>query len=88
MNDNLIRDDGVIKGCPSNKVKMGWWKTFRCFHSYRKEAMNVYYSWEDIKDAFFVFTSLVLIIVLFPILPLIKSIFDYRKAVKRVRAEK
>ena len=82
--DELIMDDGVIRCCPSNRARMGYWENFKHFHSY-KDLMNEFVaSCSELLEAFLLIFRAVVFVVLIPILPFVQCWFSRRKAIKEV----
>jgi hypothetical protein len=69
MMAELIRDNGKVRNCPSNHLKMSLISIAWNFHSYKKivKAFPI----ADVKDALIILLQLPLYVLLFPVLPII-----------------
>ncbi len=77
-------DEGEIRECPSNKVKLGYWKSFRLFYSYKRSFSNV--DFYRLVEALASILIAVVYLPLLPVLPFIQCWFDLKSAKAQVKA--
>ena len=85
--DSLILDDGKIRNCPNNKAKMSYFEVYKNFHGYKKEIKEILSFTDDIKEAFSIIFNVLIYIILFPITPFLRAVFDKRRCDKMVEKE-
>jgi hypothetical protein len=83
----LIKDNGKIRNCPNNKAKMSYWQILREFHGYRGYWAQIVDSLQEVGEAVMLVLSFIMWIITFPILPLLGTFFDQRRAIKEVEKE-
>ncbi|MBO9483779.1 hypothetical protein [Salinisphaera sp. G21_0] len=83
--DNLIRDDGKIRQCPSNLAKLGYWKSYRLFFGY-KEALSEF-CFEELLEALVNVIAAFAYLLIFPVAPFLRCFFSVRRAKQEVKAE-
>ena len=87
--EELIKDDGVIRKCPSNMAKMGYIKSYREFFGYKDSIKE--YPFRDVllqllealRDTF----GAVVYLIIFPIVPFLRCYFTVKRAKKEVAKE-
>lgn len=78
---DLIRDDGKIRNCDSNIVKLGYWKALIFIRPFSiLGAMGG--ALEGLKDGFLAIIALLIL----PIYPFIDTYFRYKQAKRNVKA--
>jgi hypothetical protein len=78
--DGLITDNGKIRNCNANVLKMGIFKTAYILYPYRVILRDLDY--KKIIEAIKTFFQLILLIFIFPVSPIICAIERYIRAKK------
>lgn len=91
MKDDLIYDDingkKVLRECPSNIVKIGYWRTFWHFGNHVSYAKYIYSFREEIIEAAILLINILLSILFFPVIPFTNSFFLWRGSKREVDLE-
>lgn len=82
----LIKDNGKIRECPANKVKLGFWKSFFLFYGYKRLFESV--EWKKLLQSIRLLFELFIFILVFPVLPFIQCYNDWVRAKKLIEQEK
>jgi hypothetical protein len=88
MKEDLIKDGNRIRKCPSNIAKMSYFSILKEFNYYKLVVNRIINNFEKVIECFLFIISYILMIILFPILPLIICYNDKKQAIKEVEAEK
>jgi len=86
-NKDLIYDGDKIRNCPSNKAKLGYWRTLWNFEGYWIEIKYFLSFATEIAEALFLMLSVIGFFVFFPIIPFIRAFFVWRSAVKKCKKQ-
>jgi len=79
MKKDLIKDAGKIRNCPSNIVKMGYWRTLWEFHGYWKTLKHMTpYVWECVSEVI----KITIAMVLLPVLPFVQCYLKRKRALR------
>ncbi len=82
----LIREEnGTIKKCDFNLVKLGYWRSLR-FFGYKRILQN-YFDWPAIIDGLIWIFSAAMALLIFPLLPLIYCYLEWSRAKRLVSRE-
>jgi len=81
----LIYDNDKLRKCPSNIVKMGYWKSFFEFYSYKRVIAG--FMGRELLEAFQLIFTFIIWIILFPLLPFIHCYADLRRYKIEVKRE-
>lgn len=81
--ENLIYDEGKLRNCPSNKSKIGYWRTLWHFNGYGKIIKRP--DWHNIRQAFITIFYFFAFVVLFPFSPFIAAYCDYTDSKETVK---
>ena len=82
--DDLIKDDGVIRKCPSNLAKMGYLKSFKHLFTYKECLNDLLVESDEIAEALVKLLAVVIYISFLPIMPFVRCFLTVRKAKKEV----
>ncbi len=79
----LIKDDGVIRQCPGNRVKLGYWRSLWYFHGYKDVLVS--FALDEVIKAIRTLLMLILWLALFPALPFLHCLYQHNRAKKEVK---
>ena len=82
----LIREeDGTIRKCDANIVKLGYWKSLR-FFGY-KRILTEYFDWPAIVEGLIWIVAAIMALLILPILPFIYCYIEWARAKRLVSKE-
>lgn len=76
----LIREeDGTIRKCDSNIVKLGYWRSLWLWYGYKKTLVEDI-DWGAVAEAFVAVGTIILALILLPFIPFIRCYTDWKRA--------